>query len=37
MVMAEVIRTKLGDGEGIRGLVSESLSNDMACGKMQKA
>jgi hypothetical protein len=27
--MAAVMRAKLGDGEGIRGLMSESLSNDM--------
>lgn len=36
MLMAAVIRAKLGDGEGIRGLVNESLSNDIVGGKIQK-
>lgn len=34
--MAAVMRAKLGDGEGIRGLVNESLSNDMFAGIMQE-
>lgn len=39
MLMAAVmrVRVKLGEGEGIRGRVSESLSNDMVSGKMQEA
>ena len=37
MLMAAVMRAKLGDGDGMRGLVSESLSNDMFAGKMQDA
>lgn len=37
MLMAAVMRAKLGDGDGMRGLVNESLSNDMFAGKMQDA
>lgn len=37
MLMAAVMRAKLGDGDGIRGLVNESLSNDIFAGKMQDA
>jgi len=37
MLMAAVILAKLGEGDGMRGRVSESLSNDMVRGKMQKA
>lgn len=33
MLMAAVMRAKLGDGEGILGLVMESLSNDMVVVK----
>jgi hypothetical protein len=37
MLIAAVMRAKLGEGEGMRGLVKESLSNDMLWDKMQKA
>lgn len=37
MLMAAVIFLKLGDGDGIRGRVNESLSNDMFAGRMQDA
>ncbi len=37
MLMAAVMRAKLGDGDGMRGRVRESFSNDMVCGKMQEA
>ena len=37
MLIAAVIRAKLGDGEGIRGLVNESLSNDIFGSKMQES
>jgi hypothetical protein len=35
MLMAAVIFRKLGDGDGMRGLVNESLSNDIFVGRMQ--
>lgn len=36
MLMAAVMRARLGEGDGILGLVKESCSNDMFSGKMQE-
>lgn len=34
MLMAAVMRAKLGDGDGMRGLERVSLNNDMVWSKM---